>query len=69
MLDKIKEVVFQKYKKTDNKWIFLSAISNKNELLISSGTITSDKELSNLIETLYHWLIENYKNIAHIQYP
>ena len=66
MLDKIKQAVFQKYKKTDNKWIFLSAISDKNELLVSSGTITSDKELENLIDTLYHGLIESYKNITHI---
>lgn len=66
MLDKIKQAVFQNYKKTDNTWIFLSAISDKGELLISSGTLYSDKELENLIETLYHWLIEKYKNIAHI---
>lgn len=66
MLDKIKQAIFQKYKKTDNKWIFLSAISDKNELLISSGTIFSDKELEKLVETLYHWLIENYNNISHI---
>ncbi len=66
MLDKIKEAIFKKYKKTDNKWLFISAFDNKSILLISSWVVSSDKELEQLIETIYHWLIEKYKNITNI---
>lgn len=66
MLDKIKEAIFKKYKKTDNKWLFISAFDEKNILLISSWVISSDKELEQLVETIYHWLVEKYTNISNI---
>ncbi len=64
MLEKIKEAVFKTYKKTDNLWLFISAFNDKNELLVSSGVISSDKELEQLIDTLYHGLIEKHKDIT-----
>ncbi len=66
MLDKIKEAIFKKYKKTDNKWLFISAFDDKNTLLMSNGVISSDKELEQLIDTIYHWLVEKHKDIANI---
>ncbi len=66
MLDKIKQAIFAKYQKTDNKWLFLSAFNQNNELLVSSGVVFSDKELEPLVETIYHWLIEKYKDISSI---
>ena len=66
MLEKIKKAIFSKYKKTDNKWLFISAFDDKNTLLMSNGVITSDKELEQLIDTIYHGLVEKHKNIANI---
>ena len=60
MLEKIKKAIFAKYKKTDNKWLFISAFDEKNTLLMSNGVISSDKELEQLIDTLYHWLVEKH---------
>ena len=66
MLDKIKEAIFEKYQKTDNKWLFISAFDDKNILLMSNWVIISDKELEQLIETIYHGLVEKHTNIANI---
>lgn len=66
MLEKIKEAIFKRYKKTDNKWLFISAFDDKNTLLMSNGVISSDKELEQLIETIYHGLVEKHKNISNI---
>ena len=66
MLDKIKEAIFKKYKKTDNKWLFISAFNDKNTLLMSNGVISSDKELEQLIDTIYHGLVEKHKDITNI---
>ncbi len=66
MLDKIKEAIFKKYKKTDNKWLFISAFDDKNTLLMSNGVVSSDKELEQLIDTIYHGLVEKHKDITNI---
>lgn len=66
MLDKIKEAIFKKYKKTDNKWLFISAFDDKNTLLMSNWVISSDKELEQLIDTIYHGLLKKYTNISNI---
>ena len=67
MLEKIKKAIFAKYKKTDNKWLFISIFDNKNTLIASNGVIFSDKELEPLIDTLYKWLMAKHeKNIANI---
>jgi hypothetical protein len=33
---------------------------------MSNGVVTSDKELEQLIDTLYHGLVEKHTNIANI---
>jgi len=66
MLEKIKKVVFSKYKKTDTNGIFFSALDKDNNLILSNGVVFSDKSLEQTIETIYHWLIEKHKNIETI---
>ena len=66
MLEKIKNAVFVKYKKEDIFWIFLSVFDENNKLLMSNGSFYTDKVLDNILDTLYHGLVEKYKNIAYI---
>jgi hypothetical protein len=66
MLDKTKQSIFQKYKKDDIKWLFFSVFSQKWNLLLSNWVFYSDKTLEELINTLFHWLIEKHKNIWNI---
>ena len=66
MLEKIKEVVFAKYKKEDCKWVFLSVFDENNKLLMSNGAFYTDKVLDNILDTLYRGLVEKYKNAAYI---
>ena len=66
MLEKIKEAVFAKYKKEDCKWVFFSVFDENNKLLMSNGAFYTDKVLDNILDTLYHGLVEKYKNVAYI---
>ena len=66
MLEKIKEAVFAKYKKEDCKWVFISVFDENDKLLMSNGAFYTDKVLDNILDTLYHWLVEKYKNVAYI---
>lgn len=66
MLEKIKEAVFAKYKKEDIFWVFLSVFDGNNKLLMSNGAFYTDKVLDGILDTLYHWLVEKYKNISYV---
>ena len=66
MLEKIKNAIFVKYKKEDCKWVFLSVFDENNKLLMSNGAFYTDKVLDSILDTLYHWLVEKYKNISYI---
>lgn len=66
MLEKIKNAIFAKYKKEDCKWVFLSVFDENDKLLMSNGAFYTDKVLDNILDTLYHWLVEKYKNVAYI---
>ena len=66
MLEKIKNAVFAKYKKEDCKWVFLSVFNADDKLLMSNGVFYTDKVLDNILDTLYHWLVEKYRNISYI---
>jgi hypothetical protein len=54
MLEKIKEIVFSKYSKTDIKGLFISVFDEKKILLMSNGLAYPDKPLEQLIDTLFH---------------
>ena len=66
MLEKIKNAVFAKYKKEDIFWVFLSVFDENNKMLMSNGAFYTDKVLDSLLDTLYHWLVENHKNSSYI---
>ncbi len=66
MLDNIKKTVFKKYPKTDIRWLFISAFDKKNQLVISNWVMYTDKSLEELIETLFHGLLEKYNNILYV---
>ena len=66
MLEKIKNAIFAKYKKEDCKWVFLSVFDENNKLLMSNWAFYTDKVLDNILDTLYHWLVEKHKDVAYI---
>ena len=66
MIEKIKNAIFAKYKKEDCKWVFLSVFDENNKLLMSNWALYTDKVLDNILDTLYHGLVEKYKNVAYI---
>ena len=66
MLEKIKEAVFAKYKKEDIYWVFISVFDENNKLLMSNWVLYTDKVLDNILDTLYHWLVEKYKDISYV---
>ncbi|HRX63802.1 MAG TPA: hypothetical protein P5060_01725 [Candidatus Absconditabacterales bacterium] len=63
MLEKIKNTIFEKYKKDETVGIFFSALDKNEKLIMSNGVVFSDKPLQQTIETIYHGLIEKYNNI------
>lgn len=65
-MEKIKNAVFAKYKKEDCKWVFLSVFDADDKLLMSNGVFYTDKVLDNILDTLYHWLVEKYRDISYI---
>ena len=58
MLEKIKTILFQKYAKTDSRWIFLSSFGENNQILDSTWVVYADKSLEDILDTIYHWVIE-----------
>ena len=72
MLEKIKNAIFAKYKKEDIYWAFLSVFDENNKMLIIKAgefmdkAFYTDKVLDSLLDTLYHWLVENHKNVSYI---
>jgi hypothetical protein len=58
MLEKIKKIVFEKYWKLDDKWIFISAFWDNNQVLLSTWVLYSNKSMEDTIDTIYHWLVE-----------
>ncbi len=61
MLSSIKKHLFPHHKKTDKKWLFLSAFDTKSILLWSHGVIHTDKTLENLANTIYTGLMAKYE--------
>lgn len=61
MLDIIKSNVFAKYPATENRWLFISIFDANNNLLASNGVVETDKNVDQLIDLLYHGLLEKYQ--------
>jgi hypothetical protein len=66
MIDQIKKLVFATYKPSEVRGIFLSAFDNQSLLISSNGTLEPEKNLDQLIDLLYHGLIEKEKNVKTI---
>lgn len=58
MLELIKTNLLSFYDKTDKFWLFFSLFDANNNLLLSNGVLTTDKPLPELVEILYHALLE-----------
>jgi len=58
MLDLIKTKLLSFYDKTDKFWLFFSLFDANNNLLLSNGVLTTDKPLPELVEILYHAILE-----------
>jgi len=58
LLENIKNKIFQKYKKNDVRWIFLSFFDKNWNLLASNWVIETDKNISDLLDTLWLGIFE-----------
>ena len=61
MLSAIRKNVFAEFKKSDIHWAFLSIFDKNNNLLMSNGSIMTDKNLNSFIETLYKWTMQEHE--------
>ena len=66
MLEQIKALLFPKYQPTEKRWLFLSAFTPEWALISSNGTIDPEKPLEELVELLYHGIIEKEANVQHL---
>lgn len=58
MLEQIKRKLFEKYKTTETKWIYLSVFDVSGKMLFSRWVLMTDKTMDKLIENLYYAMIE-----------
>lgn len=66
MLETIKKLLFLSYQPTDIRWLFISAFSAADTLLVSHGVLHTDKQLNQLVDTLYTSVVAPLKNIKYI---
>lgn len=66
MLEKIKELLSKKYKLEEIRWLFFSLFDDKNNLLMSNWVLETDKALWQLVELLFHGLVEKQLNAKKI---
>jgi len=63
MLEALQSALFSKYPKTDLKGLFISTFDPNGSLISSNGVLEADKPLDQLLELLYHGIIEKEQNI------
>ncbi|MEI6426500.1 MAG: hypothetical protein WCO66_04065 [Candidatus Absconditabacteria bacterium] len=63
MLDKIKKMLFSFYDKNDKIGLFFSLYDANNALILSSGTLVTDKSMNDLVDILYHSILEKQTNV------
>ncbi len=66
MLDLIKKALSSKYDLTQAMGLFLSSFDSQGAMLSSNGSIQTNKPLGQLVELLYHGLIEKEKDVKTI---
>jgi len=62
MLEKIKELIYSKYKPEDKIWLFFSVFDENSNLLISNGVLITDRTLDDMINLLYNWILKKYES-------
>ena len=66
MLENIKTKILEKYKADEKRGLFLSLFDVNNTLLTSNGVLSTDKPLDQLIDLLYHGIVEKYPTCTYI---
>lgn len=66
MLETIKTKILEKYKADEKRGLFFSLFDENNTLLTSNGVLATDKPLDQLIDLLYHGIVEKYPNCTYI---
>jgi len=66
MLEQIKKAIFAKYKETDILWVFVSSYDKNWNLISSNGSLSPDKNMLQLVELLYHGIVEWEKDVKNI---
>lgn len=61
MLQEIKNLIFSTHSPQDKIWFFFSLFDKDWKLLTSNWLISTDKNLEDLINLLYNWIIKNYE--------
>ena len=64
MLEKIKELIYSKYKPEDKIWLFFSLFNENWDLIISNGVLTTDKTLEDMINLLYNGILKKHESKA-----
>lgn len=64
MLEIIKQSVAENYDLQTSSGIFFSLFDENKQLLLSKGVLFTDKNLDEVITTLYNWLLSKQTNVA-----
>ena len=62
MIQEIKNLIYSQYKPDDKVGCFFSLFDGNGNLLVSSGVLTADKFLDDLINLLYNGVIKSQEN-------
>jgi hypothetical protein len=62
MIDLIKQKIFEHIKPEEPHGLFFSLYDNKGTLLCSNGVVKSDKPSTQIIDMIYHGLLEKHQN-------
>ncbi len=60
MLEQLKTAIFKTHKKEEIHWLFVTLRDANNVMLASNGVVQTDKHLDQLIDILYHGIVEKY---------
>jgi hypothetical protein len=66
MLEIIKTKLLDFYDKKDKLWLFFSLFDKDNNLIVSHGVLTTDKPIPELVDILYHAILEKHEKETYI---
>lgn len=62
MLESIKNQIFSNFSREESKWVFFSLFNKEWKLILSEWVLIPNKNLSELIDNLYYWLVDDLKD-------